>query len=198
MNATGDATSKPAMKSVVLPSPYQFMPPTTWHTQSRSAGIPTTFPFQTNALNVNGAAQSTQRPMIPDPVTGKYKSTLWNINNAARNVLEIIADQARNDNGDYKIRVYTIGMGDLVRYILGTMPEKPEDILKRISNDTSSPDLNSAQLEGKYFFAPTAADVVAGVSGHPESDSAVEQVTGGERKLFLALPAGGVFVVEKA
>jgi Flp pilus assembly protein TadG len=165
VNATGDATSKPAMKSVVLPSPYQFMPPTTWHTQSRSAGIPTTFPFQTNGLNVNGVAQSTQRPMIPDPVTGKYKSTLWNINNAARNVLEIIADQARNDNGDYRIRVYTIGMGDLVRYVLGTMPERPEDILKRISNDASSPDFNSAQLEGRYFFAPTAADVSPAFQG---------------------------------
>jgi hypothetical protein len=35
----------------------------------------------------------------------------------------------------------------------------PEDILKRVSNDPSSPDFNSAQLEGKYFYAPTAADV---------------------------------------
>jgi Mg-chelatase subunit ChlD len=165
VNATGDATSKPAMKSVVLPSPYQFMPPTTWHSQHRSAGIPTAFPFQTNTLNVNGSAQSSQRPMIADPVTGNYKSTLWNINNAARNVLEIIADQARNDNGDYRIRVYTIGMGDLVRYLLGTMPEQPEDILKRISNDTSSPDFNSAQLAGRYFFAPTAADVSPAFQG---------------------------------
>ena len=50
-------------------------------------------------------------------------------------------------------------MGQLVRYNLGTMPEKPEDILKRISNDVTSPDFNSAQLEGKYYFAQTAADV---------------------------------------
>src|SRR5205823_13968051 len=92
-------------------------------------------------------------------VTGKYPAEIFNINNAARNILEIIADQARNDNGDYKIRIYTIGMGELVRYNLGTMPEKPEDILKRIANDATSPDFNSAQLEGKYYFAKTESDV---------------------------------------
>lgn len=165
VNATGDASSASAMKAIVLPSPYQFMPATTWHTQHRSSGIPTTFPFQTNTLNVNGAAQSSRRGLIVDPPTGKYKSTLWNINNAARNVLEIIANEARNDNGDYKIRVYTIGMGYLVQDLLGTMPEMPEDILKRISNDKTSPDFNSAQLEGKYFYAPTAADVAPAFHG---------------------------------
>ena len=50
-------------------------------------------------------------------------------------------------------------MGYLVRDMLGTMPEKPEDILKRISNDRTSPDFNSSQLEGKYFHAETADDV---------------------------------------
>jgi Flp pilus assembly protein TadG len=167
VNATGDATSASTEQAIVLPAPYQFMPspPTTWHTQHRSSGIPTSFPFQTSALNVNGAAQSSRRPMILDPVSGKYKSTLWNINNAARNVLEIIANEARNDNGDYRIRIYTIGMGELVRYDLGTMREKSEDILKRISNDKSSPDYNSAQLEGKYFFAQTAADVAPAFQG---------------------------------
>jgi len=57
------------------------------------------------------------------------------------------------------IPLYTIGMGELVQYLLGTMPEKPEDILKRIANDKRSPDFNSAQLEGKYYFARTEADV---------------------------------------
>ena len=60
---------------------------------------------------------------------------------------------------DYRIRVYTIGMGELVQLMLGTMPEKPEDILKRIANDKRSPDYNSAQLEGKYYYAKTGADV---------------------------------------
>ena len=50
-------------------------------------------------------------------------------------------------------------MGELVRYDLGTMPETSESILKRIANDKTSPDFNSTQLEGKYYFAATAADV---------------------------------------
>ena len=50
-------------------------------------------------------------------------------------------------------------MGELVRYKLGTRKEKSEDILKRMSNDKTSPDFKSTQLEGKYYFAQTAADV---------------------------------------
>jgi hypothetical protein len=60
--------------------------------------------------------------------TGRYPAEVYNVNNAARNLLEIVANEARNDTGDYRIRIYTIGMGELVRYNLGTMPEKPEDI----------------------------------------------------------------------
>src|SRR6185295_7867493 len=130
------------------------------HSQHRSSGIPVNFPFFDNSLKVDGTVQGTARSMIVDPTNGKYKTSIWNVNNAARNVLEIVANAARNDaGGDYPIRIYTIGMGDLVQYQLGTRREKPEDILKRISNDRKSLDFNSAQLEGKYFFAPTADDV---------------------------------------
>jgi Flp pilus assembly protein TadG len=150
----------PAWNSTVTVAQIPLLPITTWHTHHRSVGIPTQFPLQTAALNVNGAAQNVRRALRnQDPATGRYPADVWNINNAARNVLEIVANAARNDNGDYKIRIYTIGMGELVRYNLGTMPEKPEDILKRVANDKTSPDFNNAQLEGRYFFAPTAADV---------------------------------------
>lgn len=137
-----------------------FLPLTTWHTHHRSSGIPTSFPLQTAALNVNGAPQNVRRGLRNiNAATGRYPAEVFNVNNAARNVLEIIANAARSDAGDYPIRIYTIGMGELVRYDLGTMPEKPEDILKRISNDRSSPDFNAAQLEGKYFFAEDEGDV---------------------------------------
>ena len=91
--------------------------------------------------------------------TGRYPAQVFNINNAARNLVEIISNDARNDNGDYRIRIYTIGMGELVRYDLGTIPEKSEDILKRMANDKTSPDFNAAQLEGRYYYAQDAADV---------------------------------------
>ena len=142
------------------------LPLTTLHAHHRSSGIPTSFPMQTASLMVNGRAQNAARGLRDkDPKTGQYPAEVWNINNAARNVLEEIADAARNDNGDYKIRIYTIGMGYLLRDLLGTMPEMPEDILKRVSNDATSPDFNSAQLEGKYYYAPTAADVAPAFEG---------------------------------
>lgn len=155
----------PAWNDPTTIAAYPFMPPTSWHTHHRSAGIPTSFPLQTASLNVNGMPQSARRGLHNGTPAGKFPADVWNINNSARNLLEIIANEARNDNGDYKIRIYTIGMGDLVQYNLGTMPEKPADILKRISNDPESPDHNPNQLDGKFFWAKTAADVSAAFQG---------------------------------
>jgi Mg-chelatase subunit ChlD len=141
------------------------LPLTTWHAHGR-AGTPTAFPLQTSALTVNGRRQDQARGLRnKDATTGRYPADVWNINNAARNVLEIIGNAARNDTGDTKIRIYTIGMGYLLRDQLGTMPEMPEDILKRVSNDRSSPDFNGAQLDGRYFYAPTAGDVAPAFQG---------------------------------
>ena len=86
-----------------------------------------------------------------------------NINNAARNLVEIVADAARSDTaGDYPVRIYSIGMGELVRCPLGSRQERSEDILKRVANDPTSPDKKPApQLEGRYYFAETEAHVAA-------------------------------------
>ncbi len=141
-------------------APVPYLALASMHTHHRSSGIPTTFPLQTGGLTVNGAAQSARRPLRNmNPGTFRYPSEVWNINNASRNLVEIIANAARADAGDYRIRIYTLGMGELVRYMLGTMPEMSEDILKRMANDPDSPDKNSAQLLGKYFFAETPDDV---------------------------------------
>jgi hypothetical protein len=136
-----------------------FLPDTSTHAHARSYGIPTSFPLQSNTLTVNRTRQDVIRGLRNADGAGRYPADVWNINNAARNLLEIIANEARNDNGDYRIRLYTIGMGELVRYQLGTIPEQPEQILKRIANDDESADYNSAQLAGKYFYAATASDV---------------------------------------
>ena len=56
-------------------------------------------------------------------------------------------------------------MGYLIRDRLGTMPEMPEDILKRVANDKSSLDYNRAQADGRYFYAPTAGDVAPAFEG---------------------------------
>ena len=98
---------------------------------------------------------------------GRYPAEVFNINNAARNLVEIIANEARSDTGgDYQIRIYTIGMGDLVQRTTSEPSRRPSsDILKRMANDPTSPDHNPAQLDGKYFSAPTAADVSAAFQG---------------------------------
>lgn len=137
-----------------------YLPLTSFHGFQRSAGIPTSFPLQTNALKVDGQPQNTRRGLRNwNAGAGRFPADVWNINNSARNLVEIIANEVRNDNGDYRVRIYTLGMGELVRYDLGTRPEKSEDILKRIANDSTSPEFDAAQLEGKYYFAQTPDDV---------------------------------------
>jgi hypothetical protein len=147
--------------SILTVPQVPWLPLTSWHTHHRSPGIPTSFPLQTAALTVNGAAQSSVRGLRHlNAGTGQYPAEVFNINNAARNLLEIIADNARNDaSGDYKIRIYTIGMSYLVQYMLGTIPEMGQDILKRVANDVSSPDYNANELQGQYYYAQTDADV---------------------------------------
>jgi Flp pilus assembly protein TadG len=165
---TDTGASSPGIPALTLPwnsttthMQAPWLPLTSWHTHSRSAGIPTSFPLQTASLTVNGVAQSTRRGLRHwNAAAGRFPAQIFNINNAARNLVEIIANEAReDDDGDYPIRIYTIGMGELVRYNLGTIPEKPEEILMRMANDIRSPDYNDDQLEGKFYFAQTDADV---------------------------------------
>ena len=98
------------------------------------------------------------------PVGGRYPSQIFNINNAARNLVEIIANEARNDtSGDYRIRIYTIGMGNLVRmparHAAGDVGEHAQARRQRLT----SPDyiVPPTQLEGRYYYAETAAHVSA-------------------------------------
>jgi Flp pilus assembly protein TadG len=138
-----------------------WLPLNSLHTHHRSGGIPTSFPFQTNALSVDGTAQSTARGLMDwDTGAGRYPAHARNIRNAATNLVEIIANAARSDtSGDYPIRIYAIGMGQLVQHLLGSRPESSESVLMRVANDKRSLDYNSAQMEGKYYFAQTEADV---------------------------------------
>ena len=148
------------------------LPQTSRHTHFRSSGIPTQFACSRNALKINGVTQIDRRGLRQlrrreRPVSAH----VFNINNAARNLVEIIANAARADTGgDYPIRIYTIGMGELVRTTWGRIPETSESILKRVANDKTSPDFNSTQLEGKYYYAETASRRRSCVPAAAESD----------------------------
>ena len=139
----------------------KYLPATSAHTHHRSAGIPVSFALQSNTLKVNGVTQSTKRGLRNyNSTVSQYPAEVFNVRNAVTNLTEIIADAVRSDTtGDHKIRIFAIGMGDLVKMNLGTIPESSESVLKRIANDKTSADFNSAQLEGKYYFAQTAADL---------------------------------------
>ena len=138
-----------------------WLPANSTHSYHRSAGIPTSFPFQSNTLQVDGGAQSSRRGLLNyNAAQGKYPAHVRNIRNAATNLVEIIANAARSDmTGDQPIRIFAIGMGSLVTLPLGTRPETSESVLKRVANDVTSPDFNNTQFEGKYYYAATAADV---------------------------------------
>jgi Flp pilus assembly protein TadG len=145
----------------------QTPPGVPWLTQNayianpRSGGMPNNFPLMTGGLTVNGTPQNVKRPLTgATGPGGAYPAKITNINAAARNLVEIIANEARSDaTGDYPIRIYTIGMGELVTYLLGPIQEPSSEILMRMSNDKRSPDFNNAQLEGKFFYAATPEDV---------------------------------------
>ena len=153
----------PNWNSVNTYAGLQYLPNVSSHTHHRSSGIPGNFPLQSNSLKVNGVAQSAKRGLRnynPAPGVGKYPAEVFNIRNAATNLAEIIADAARSDtSGDHRIRIFTIGMGQLVKMNLGTIPESSESVLMRIANDKKSADYNSDQLEGKYYYAQTASDL---------------------------------------
>ena len=147
-------------KSTSTLAQVPLLPTTSRVDQHRSNGIPTSFPLQSGAITVNGVKQSMARGLRNPNAAGRFPADVFNINNAARNLVEIIANEARvDDDGDYPIRIYTIGMGELVQYMLGTIPERPEGILMRVANDARSPDFNGDQLEGKFYYAKTGADV---------------------------------------
>ena len=131
------------------------------HQHHRSGAIQTSFPLLTNALSVNGMAQSSRRPLRNFNTTqNRFPAEVFNIRNAATNLTEIIANAARSDNsGDYPVRNYSIGMGELVTLLLGTVPESSESVLMRISNDKRATGYTCTRRKAKYYFARTEADV---------------------------------------
>ena len=122
------------------------MPTRSYHPIQVSTGIPTWF-------NLYDSSLSGQRVLIGGTGTD-YPNHVQNANNASRNLAEIIANAARADSsGAQPIRVYTLGLGDLLNQPAGSVPETGASILMRIANDPASPSFNSNQAEGKYYFA---------------------------------------------
>src|SRR5439155_588279 len=67
----------------------------------------------------------------------------------------------RADTSGAKIRIYTLGLGDLLNQNGGSVPETGASILMRIANDPASPSFNPSQAEGKYYFAGDTSQLVS-------------------------------------
>lgn len=123
------------------------------HHTGTSSGIPSGFPFYDGSL-------PRQRPMVGSASPNGYPNHVQNANNAARNLTEIIADEIRDDtSGKARIRILTLGLGNLLNANQGMASETGASILKRVANDPTSPDFNPTQVEGKYFFAGSASEL---------------------------------------
>ena len=139
-----------------------YLPLTSWHANHRSSGIPTAFPLQTNALTVDKVAQSTRRG-LRNINTGTEPLSGGGLQHQQRGA------QSGRDHRQRRARRRGRRLQDphlhdrdgraSCSYLLGTQSEKSEDILKRMANDKASLDFNPAQLEGRYFFAQTEAQV---------------------------------------
>ena len=128
------------------------LPKMSTHQQPQSPGMPTSFPFYTPGL-------PGQRQLLVE-TTGTandenpYPSHAQNVAKASRNLVETIANEARNDgSGQHRIRIFTLGLGQLLNEPTGYPAETGSSILQRIANDPESPDFDDSQLEGKYYFA---------------------------------------------
>ena len=93
-----------------------------------------------------------------------YTNTRCNVNKAARNMVENVANSARSGTGTNAISVYTLGLGAALNNLeinfCGYGPaERGASILKRLANTTDSDTYNSAQPSGIYAYAATASEL---------------------------------------
>ena len=98
-----------------------------------------------------------------DPVY-KWTNTWCNLNKAARNMVENIANAARGASGNAAVTVYTIGLGARLRSneVAGCaygQSEYGENILKRLANTTDSDRFQASQPTGLYVYAADASQL---------------------------------------
>ena len=100
------------------------------------------------------------------PLTGGsrsgYTDNVRNASRAARNLAESVANAARRDDSDTQpIRIYALGLGNLLNLQTASPPETGSSILQHIANDRASSGFDATQPEGRYFFAGDASQLDA-------------------------------------
>jgi hypothetical protein len=124
------------------------------HPQPESDDMPNRFPLETPGLAGQRTLLLETGATATTVASHRYPSHAQNVSKAARNLVETIANEIRSDSsGAHRIRIYTLGLGNLLNEPLGFPEETGSSILQRIANDPDSPDFDDDQPEGKYYFA---------------------------------------------
>jgi hypothetical protein len=89
-----------------------------------------------------------------------------NVNKAARNTVENVANAARSGSGNDAVTIHTLGLGEALQTL--EIPsswcgygneEKGENILKRLANTSDSDAHDSSQPTGMYVYARNATEL---------------------------------------
>lgn len=130
---------------------------------------------RTNTINLE--SYHNRRPQLEYTATGNIKNTWCNVNKAARNMTENIANAARSE-GIYPpdpnvnpIYIFTIGLGMTTPEVTATScpdymtnpgePDSGENILRRLANDKGVDTYDPNQPTGMYVWASDAYQLQA-------------------------------------
>jgi Flp pilus assembly protein TadG len=109
---------------------------------------------------VNLASYNTARTLSGSPVS----NTWCNVNMAARNMVENVANAARGGAGNAAVTIYSIGLGAMLNANEVTTcsygsSEYGANILKRLANPMTSDTYNASQPTGTYVYAADASQL---------------------------------------
>lgn len=130
-----------------------------WYSTGNSSDVDgpriTSLPL-TGSGSVNLSSYNNRRTINGSP----YSNNRCNVNKAARNMVENIANTARAQ----EVRIYTIGLGDALNNLEVTFcgygnNERGATILRRLANTADSDTFNAAQPQGLYCHAATASEL---------------------------------------
>lgn len=94
------------------------------------------------------------------------KNNRCNVNKAARNMFENVANTARSGSGTDSIKIYTLGLGSALNeneigFCGYDIREYGANILKRVANTKDSDTYNPSQPTGLYVYAENASQLDA-------------------------------------
>lgn len=126
----------------------------------------TYLPNMDHSGTINLASFNARRELEYEGASGRIKNNRCNVNKAARNMLENIANTARNGIGTNAVTIYTLGLGSAlnsneITFCGYGVNEYGANILKRVANTADSDTHNSSQPTGLYVFAQDASQLDA-------------------------------------